>query len=264
MFSDHLRATTKKSWDPSQYNKFAEQREQPFWDLASMLQAIDKPRLVDLGCGDGRLTAALQDKIGAETVLGIDFSPDMLNLASTISKPNLRFEQYDIAEWKGSNQDIIFANASLQWVPNHDLIFQNLRDSLAPKGQLAVQVPSNADHPVYLLASELGEQLLGDKAPMDTVAKNVYQPERYATLLYELGFSKQYVRLQVYDHHLNSTLDTLEWVKGTSLNRFKSIMSSQQYEDFLEEYKAALIEKLGEHSHYFFTFKRILIWGQLP
>lgn len=264
MPSDHLEATTKKSWDPSQYNKFAAEREQPFWDLASMLQKVEKPKLVDLGCGDGRLTAALAEKLGAEAVLGVDFSPDMLNAASAISTPNLTFEQHDIAEWRGEDLDIIFANASLQWVPNHELIFTKLRDSLAARGQLAVQVPSNADHPVYLLASELGKKWLGDEAPMDTVAKNVYKPEQYATLLYQLGFSKQNVRLQVYDHHLGTTLDTLEWVKGTSLNRFKSIMSIQQYSNFLEEYKAVLIKELGEHSPYFFTFKRILIWGQLP
>lgn len=263
MSSDQDETTTKKSWDPSQYNKFASEREQPFWDLASMLVPVENPKLVDLGCGDGRLTAALQDRTGASTVLGIDFSPDMLDAASAISKPNLKFQQHDIAEWRGQDIDIIFANASLQWVSNHDLIFRNLRDSLAPGGQLAVQVPSNADHPVYLLASQLGEKWLGKEAPMDTVAKNVYKPEQYATLLYQLGFSKQNVRLQVYDHHLNSTLDTLEWVKGTSLNRFKSVMSSQQYSDFLEEYKALLIKELGEHSPYFFTFKRILIWGQL-
>lgn len=264
MSSGFLGSTTEKSWDPSQYNKFAAQREQPFWDLASLLQTVDKPKLVDLGCGDGRLTSALQERIGAETALGIDFSTDMLSVARTISKPNLRFEQRDIAEWRGHNQDIIFANASLQWVSNHDLIFRNLRDSLASRGQLAVQVPSNADHPVYLLASQLGENWLGDQAPIDTVAKNVYKPEQYATLLYELGFNEQNVRLQVYDHRLNSTLDTLEWVKGTSLNRFKSVMDGQQYKDFLEEYKTVLIKELGEHSPYFFTFKRILIWGQLP
>lgn len=68
------------TWDPSQYNRFAAEREQPFWDLASLLQPTDEPpNIVDLGCGDGRLTAVLHARLGARSTLGIDSSPSMLN-----------------------------------------------------------------------------------------------------------------------------------------------------------------------------------------
>ena len=43
-------------WDPAQYNRFAFEREQPFWDLARLLQPVESPASIDLGCGDGRLS----------------------------------------------------------------------------------------------------------------------------------------------------------------------------------------------------------------
>ena len=41
------------TWDPAQYNRFAVEREQPFWDLAHLLAPVDVPHVVDLGCGLG-------------------------------------------------------------------------------------------------------------------------------------------------------------------------------------------------------------------
>ena len=47
------------AWDPAQYEKFAAERAQPFWDLAALLEDRPIRRAVDLGCGTGELTAAL-------------------------------------------------------------------------------------------------------------------------------------------------------------------------------------------------------------
>ena len=69
--------------------------------------------------------------------------------------------------------------------------------SLRPGGQLAVQVPANADHPAHLVAAEVAAELLAEPPP-DPVAQNVLAPEEYAVLLDELGFADQQVRLQVY------------------------------------------------------------------
>ena len=60
---------TFDGWDPSQYNRFAAQREQPFWDLARLVRAVSSPAVVDLGCGDGRLTATLGETLGAAATL---------------------------------------------------------------------------------------------------------------------------------------------------------------------------------------------------
>ncbi|MGB7053676.1 MAG: hypothetical protein WBG41_19095, partial [Acidimicrobiales bacterium] len=67
--------TTAPQWDPAQYNRFSSQREQPFWDLAALLEPVPAPTLVDLGSGDGRLTAALHRQLGARRSVGVDSAP---------------------------------------------------------------------------------------------------------------------------------------------------------------------------------------------
>ena len=97
--------------------------------------------------------------------------------------------------------------------------------------------------------------------PTDPVQGNVLAPEEYAQLLDDLGFTRQHVRLQVYSH-LDSTDEVVEWVKGTSLTRFQRAMPAETYAQFLDRYRARLIEVLGDHHPYLYTFKRILFWAR--
>jgi trans-aconitate 2-methyltransferase len=86
--------------------------------------------------------------------------------------------------------------------------------------------------------------------------------DRYAEILHGLGYERQHVRLQVYGHLLGSTADVVEWVKGTSLTRFKRVLPPADFEQFLEEYRARLVAHLGDQQPYFYPFKRILFWGR--
>jgi len=250
------------TWSPSQYNRFAAEREQPFWDLVGLLEPTSAPEVVDLGCGDGRLTAALSDRLAASHALGIDSSAEMLANAKAYSRPGLVFERADLATWAGRS-DVVLANASLHWVPDHPTVLGRWRDGLRPGGQLAVQVPTNADHPSHLVSAELGEEWLGADCPPDPVAANVLAPETYACLLDQLGFVRQHVRLQVYGHHLGSSSDVVEWVKGTSLTRFRPLMEPEAFDRFVTEYRRRLVDRLGDRRPYFYAFKRILFWGRL-
>jgi trans-aconitate 2-methyltransferase len=251
------------SWDPNQYNRFAAEREQPFWDLAALLQPIRESHLVDLGCGDGRLTAGLAEKIGAAATTGIDNSPTML--AHPPELQGVDFQLDDIATWsRPGSFDVVFSNAALQWVADHPAVLQRWATSLKPGGQMAVQMPANADHASHVVSRLLAEEWLGDQAPPDPVEVNVKAPQDYARLLHDLGFADQHVRLQVYGHLLESTEAVVEWVKGTSLTRFKAAMNDEEFGRFLEEYRRRLVAELGDHRPYFYPFKRILMWGRLP
>ncbi|MGD0056060.1 MAG: methyltransferase domain-containing protein, partial [Acidimicrobiales bacterium] len=171
---------TFDGWDPSQYNRFAQEREQPFWDLAHLVEATASPDVVDLGCGDGRLTARLGVELSARSVLGVDSSAAMISAADGHASASVRFERGDIGSWERPGSfDVVFANASMQWVPDHGAVLRRWANSLRPKGQLAVQVPANADHPAHLIAAEMGAELLADPPP-DAVAQNVLAPEAYA------------------------------------------------------------------------------------
>lgn len=257
-----MSSTPVDAWDPIQYNRYATERGQPFWDLARLLAPATSPRVVDLGCGDGRLTAALHETIGAATSLGVDSSPAMITAAAAHSSDTVRFELGDIGVWEQPGAfDVVFANASLQWTNDHRAVLGRWVNSLRTGGQLAVQVPANADHPAHLVAAEVAAELIHEPAP-DPVARNVLSPERYAVLLDEFGCDEQHVRLQVYAHHLPSTADVVEWAKGTTLTRFKEQLGTEGWERLVELYRDRLVAALGDHSPYLYPFKRILLWGR--
>jgi len=259
-------------WDPGQYRKFATERSKPFWDLVGLV-ATDRPigRAVDLGCGDGALTAQAADRLGVGEMVGIDDSPAMLADAAPLARAGVRFELGDIGAWGGNPggklHDLVLANASLHWVPDHPRVLARWSAALAPHGQLAVQVPTNADHPSHLLAAEVAAtepfaSAFDGSPPPDQVAANVLLPEHYATLLHELGFAEQVVRLEVYGHVLDSTAAVVEWVRGTTLTRFFKRLPAELHGPFVDAYRRALLARLGDHAPYFYPFKRILMWGR--
>jgi trans-aconitate 2-methyltransferase len=92
----------------------------------------------------------------------------------------------------------------------------------------------------------------------------VLKPEQYAVALDRLGFGAQHVRLQVYGHRLATTADVVEWTKGTSLTRFrKALADDALFDAFVARYRQRLLDCLGEHSPYFYPFKRVLLWGRM-
>jgi trans-aconitate 2-methyltransferase len=254
------------AWEPEQYERFKAERTRPFTDLVGLLKPRPNGKVVDLGCGTGELTRVLHEWVQAEETVGIDSSKAML--AQAVAGPGLRFEEGDIAAFRVTGLiDVVFANASLQWLPRHHELVRRLAAALRPGGQLAVQVPANADHPSHMVAVDVANEppfvdAFDGGPPPDPVRANVLRVEQYAELLDEIGFAEQHVRLQVYGHHLDSTSDVVEWVKGTSLTRFRERLPADLYEMFLVRYADALREVLGERSPYFYAFKRILFWAK--
>lgn len=261
------------SWEPAQYDRFKAERAQPFWDLAALADPPAGARLVDLGCGTAELTAALAERIGASDVLAIDSDEAMLAEARTRTRAGaaLRVEAGDLATFEQpAGWDVVFANASLQWVPDHPTVLARWARSLRPGGHLAVQVPANADHPSHVVAAEVAARpafrhaFAGGSPPPDTVAANVLAPERYAEVLHDLGLTDVHVRLQVYLHELGATADVVEWVKGTSLTRFRRTLPADVYESFVADYRRELVARLGDRSPFLYPFKRILMVGRVP
>lgn len=255
------------AWDPAQYHRFEQERAAPFSDLLELMRPVPGGRTVDLGCGTGELTVRLHDHVGATETVGVDRSPDMLERARALDAPGVRFEAGDIGAFADPGAwDVVAANASLHWVPDHPRVLARWAAALAPGGQLAVQVPANADHPAHLLAAEVAaapefSAAFGGEPPADPV-RSVLAPEAYAELLDVLGFVDQHVRLQVYGHHLASTAEVVEWLKGTSLTRFRARLDDEAYARLLDRFRTRLLAEIGDREPYFYAFKRILMWGR--
>ena len=244
------------TWDPGQYRRFEAERDQPFHDLLALVAPVPGGRVVDLGCGDGRLTAVGHRALGAEATLGIDSSPAMLDAAP--STDGLSFELGDIGGWTAeSAYDVVLSNAALHWVSDHRAVLGRWRAGLKAGGQLAVQVPANFDHPSHRVVGEVAGAL-GLSVEPDPVAVNVLRPEEYAVILDELGAVEQHVRLQVFVHHLPSSGDVVEWVKGTTLTRVRRATDEEGYQRFLVAYRERLLAEIGDRAPYTYPFKRIL------
>lgn len=260
------------AWDPVQYARFERERAQAFYDLLDLVEPTAIDRAVDLGCGGGPLTVELAERFDIGETIGIDDSTTMLAAAAVLALPEgreVRFERGDIAVWTSDHDhDLVLANASLQWVPDHPAVLARWVGALRPGGQLAVQVPANALMPAHVVARELAEsdefrELFGDDGPPpDPVAANVLEPEAYAELLHDLGATEQHVRLQVYPHVLPSSRHVVEWVRGTTLTRFRAPLGADGHTRFVEAYERALLARIGDHAPYFFPFRRILFWAR--
>ena len=254
-------------WDPGQYERFAAERAAPFFDLLGLIEPLDAPRVVDLGCGTGELTVQAHIQLGARETIGIDNSSTMLARAHDLHVDDVTFQHGDITSFRGDGSfDVVLSNAALQWLPDHPAVLGRWTRALSRGGQLAVQLPSNADHPSHVVAAQLAHEspfvdaFEGDPPPDPTA--RVLAPETYAEILEDIGFSRQHVRLHVYPHHLDSSADVVEWVKGTNLTRFKSRLSPELYDHFLERYRDRLIAVIGDRKPYLYTFKRILFWAR--
>jgi trans-aconitate 2-methyltransferase len=239
-------------WNPDQYDKFKSERQQPFHDLVALIEHRPRMRVVDLGCGTGELTRALHDHLQAEETLGIDSSETMLLKSASFGAEMLHFERGDVEAFVTDRPyDLVFSNAALHWIEDHERLVGRLVSFLSPHGQLAVQMPYNHDHPSQTIAAELAAKY--DVAPR---RPPLLAMEEYASLLHRLGFARQHVRLQVYGHQLASSRDVAEWTKGSTLTEYQRKLGDR-YDAFVTEYT----ERLGDERPYFFTFKRLLLWA---
>lgn len=244
-------------WDPHQYERFRDERRQPFRDLLALVDRQPRMRVIDLGCGTGELTRELHEALQAEETLGIDNSETMLLKSRAFGNEMLHFRGGDIEAFVSDRPcDLVFSNAALHWVPSHEALFTRLTGFLTPRGQLAVQMPANDDHPSHTIAAQIAQSF--GVAPR---AGHILPIEEYSTLLDRLGYVRQHVRMQVYGHALPSSRDVIEWVRGSLLTDYARRMSAADFERFLAAYTRRLLEVLGETSPFFYTYKRILIWG---
>lgn len=251
------------AWDPDRYERFRAERERPVHDLMTQIRPAPGGRAVDLGCGTGRYTELLHRHLRASETVGIDSSERMLAQSCEHATEEIRFEVGDLRELTG-DWDMIFANASLQWVPDHAALLPRLVERLTPGGQLAFQVPANFDHPSHTVADAVGQRfgIEPRSAYIDSLSA-----AQYAELLWGAGLRDLDVSLRIYGVEMARTDDVLEWVAGTLLTRAESALAPDDFAEFRGRYRHELLDELGDPEGdrpYFYAFPRILASGVRP
>ena len=141
-------------WNPAQYLRFSQLRLRPALELLARVE-LDAPAVVyDLGCGTGSMTRIMAERWPGACVTGVDASRDMLEAADS-APPNLRWQQTDIGAWQPAvAPDLIYSNAALHWLPDHESLLAKLIACLKSGGVLAVQMPRNFAAPSHAAIGE--------------------------------------------------------------------------------------------------------------
>jgi trans-aconitate 2-methyltransferase len=214
-------------WDPAQYLRHAGHRARPFADLLARVGDLPgaPPRIADLGCGPGNVTATLAGRWPDARITGYDNSPQMLAAAAAHAGPTpggglLDFAGADLGDWtpQPGAWDLIVSNATLQWVPGHLDAFPAWLDGLAPGGTFAFQVPDNTDAPLHVLMRELAEgpRWKGRLGGVLRGTDSVHPAAVYLDRLAGPGRTADVWRT-TYLHVLDGEDAVLDWVAGTGL-----------------------------------------------
>ncbi len=230
-------------WNAALYRQFEVERTRPARDLLGAIDLVDPKSVVDLGCGPGNSTELLVRRFPHAAVTGLDTSEDMLRSARA-RLPDCRFEQADIATWTPEQApDLIYANASLQWVGDHGTVIPRLFDALASGGVLAFQMPDNRAEPSHRLMREVAAlkpwaACIGEAAASRVAILAV---DGYYDALAPVAERVEVWRT-AYQHPLASARAIVDWVSATGLRPFTDPLPDDLRASFLAEYERRIDE----------------------
>ena len=232
------------SWSAKQYVAFEDERTRPARDLLAAIPAGTVRSAIDIGCGPGNSTELLVERFPDATVRGLDSSTDMIEAARK-RLPQVQFDIADIDTWSDTGPfDVIFANAVLQWIPDHETLLPALVSKLAPGGSLAIQMPDNLNQPSHRLMREVAAQ--GPWAEkLAGVAKQ--RTEMADASVYYSMLKACCTRVDVwrttYHHPLaGGASGVVEWFKGSGLRPFLEPLDEAERVQYLQQYQSAIVQ----------------------
>ncbi len=252
--------------DPVQYARYSDERSRPFYTLLSRVPDRPYREIVDLGCGTGVLTQDISERWPDAHTVGTDNSPQMLATSSKFAVPGrLEFVEEDVADFNRP-VDLLFSNATLQWLIDHETLFPRLAKLVNPGGVFAHQMPHSFDLPSHRLMEEIA--LNGPWTPKLRNWRQIgVQPLKwYIDLLIDMGFDVEAWETE-YFFVLQGDDPVLEWVKGTSLQPILSRLDDEQERaTFTKTYAEALRNAYPKSSNgsTIYPFKRIFFVASLP
>jgi trans-aconitate 2-methyltransferase len=253
------------TWAPEQYLRFEQERAWPCRDLVARI-GIDPVRsVIDLGCGPGTSTAVLGERWPHAYITGLDNSTAMLERARQ-GFPQYEWMMGDIAEWardSGADYDVVFSNAALQWLEDHEDIYPRLLHRVRAGGVLAVQMPADMDAPAHRIMRELA---LSATWREYFESSSVREWHVHDTGFYYDVLANRATRLELWETEYIHIMPNPEsiggWYAGSGLRPFLDVLPSDNCRDrFLEDYIAALrgIYPPRRDGRVLFPFRRLFL-----
>lgn len=141
--------TSHYEWDARAYERHSEGQLKWALELMDKINWTGRESVIDLGCGDGKVTARLAGRVPRGRVLGIDSAPPMIDLAvkkyPPSAYPNLAFRKMDVRDLDFQEEfDVAFSNAALHWVKDQRNVLIRVAKALRPGGRIQFQMEEQA------------------------------------------------------------------------------------------------------------------------
>jgi trans-aconitate methyltransferase len=245
----------KDNWDPVDYYKHS--YPQYVFALGSVgrLALRGDERILDIGCGDGKITAELAARVSHGSVLGVDTSTEMIAFAKNMfpetAHPNLSFRYGDASNLTFQKEfDIIVAFASLHWTADLVPVLQGIRASLVPGGRFVAQLMAKRVTTQKRSGSPLHQ------ARREVMARpawrpyfqgfkkqgTVYRADEYEMLLRDAGFYPYRVEF-VTEDVTHPGIDALKGFARATWHRYTSRIPAEHRDVFLDEVVQRFIEQ---------------------
>jgi trans-aconitate 2-methyltransferase len=251
------------TWEPQTYLRYADIRFRAGLDLIARIPKLEYARIYDLGSGTGHLTRILADTFTNSKIIGVDSSPEMLAEARR-EFPALEWQQSKIQSWSPSAPpDLIYSNAALQWVPDHETLLPALLDKLRPGGVLAMQVPRHFESPSHLALKELVMQKEWRAKLAPLLLAPIPAPEVYWRWL-----SPHPSNLDIWETIYLQVLDgkdpVVNFMRGTALRPFLSVLSAPEAKRFVDAFaqRMAAAYPTQPNGQTLFPFRRLFLIAQ--
>jgi len=181
-------------WNPKDYHKNSSEQQKWGLELLNKIAFSGNERVLDIGCGDGKLTMEIANRVRHGSVLGIDKSEDMIRFASEFFRPealpNLRFTLLDACDLNFSQEfDIVFSNAALHWISDHLSLLQGIKKSLKYGGKVITQMggKGNASGILKVLDTMMADERWSDFFTGFPAPYTFYNDREYSMLLTSAG-----------------------------------------------------------------------------
>jgi trans-aconitate methyltransferase len=222
------------------------QNSQVQWDLAMEslkdFQFDPEDQVLDIGCGDGKITAFLAAKVPQGTMIGLDISENMIQAAtSQFAGGNLSFLQGDAISIPFHNKfDKIVSFCAIHWIIDQEKGIQSMKNSLKSDGTLLLLIPEKAPNTVGLLGSNLAcSEKWASYFPAFKQGRVYHTPEEYLTLLNQAGLEVTDLQRFQFVASYPDRAALIAWL--TPLVNFVDHLPSHLQQTFIEELTDAYI-----------------------
>jgi trans-aconitate 2-methyltransferase len=132
-------------WDAAEYARRSGLQQVMAEEVLALLDLDGSERVLDIGCGDGKLTAEVASRVPRGAVTGVDASQDMIAFASShfgpAVRPNLRFAVADARHLNFKSEfNLVISFNALHWIPEQDAALRSIRSAMTPEGQAVLRL----------------------------------------------------------------------------------------------------------------------------